>query len=130
MDKRERRQGEIDIIQGGAGRDIFVLGRGTDINTGINGAQYYTGAKNADYALIQDFEINKNSGRSSIFGDTIQLYGSANNYILGAAPSNCPKGVGIFTNDANRDLLGIIQGQGVSLSGLNLIGTSQFSFVN
>lgn len=122
-------QGEIDILTGGSGRDIFVLGTASNSNDEITGYSYYVGAKNADYALIQDFELNKNSTRSFIPGDTIQLYGQASYYLLGSTPTGSPKGVGIFTNDANQDLLGIVQGQGVSLSSLNLIDTSQFSFV-
>jgi Ca2+-binding RTX toxin-like protein len=123
-------QGEIDILTGGSGRDIFVLGTASNSKDRITGSSYYVGGKNADYALIEDFELNKNSTRSFIPGDTIQLYGQASYYLLGSTPSGSPKGVGIFTNDANQDLLGIIQGQGVSLSSLNLIDTSQFSFVN
>jgi Ca2+-binding RTX toxin-like protein len=122
-------QGSIDIIKGGAGRDIFVLGSASNINADISGSSYYVGAKNADYALIQDFELNKSTNRSFVPGDIIQLYGRANDYVLGATSAGSPKGIGIFTNDINRDLIGIVQSQDVNLSGLNLTNNSQFSFV-
>jgi Ca2+-binding RTX toxin-like protein len=122
-------QNSIDIIKGGTGRDIFVLGSASNINAGISGSSYYVGAKNADYALIQDFEFNRGTNRSFVPGDLIQLYGRANDYVLGATSAGSPKGIGIFTNDINRDLIGIVQSQDVNLSGLNLTNNSQFSFV-
>jgi Ca2+-binding RTX toxin-like protein len=123
-------KGEIDTIKGGAGRDTFVLGMAGDTKVGVTGSKYYVGEKDLDYALIQDFELGRSGRRSSTPGDTIQLYGKAADYVLGAAPTGTPQGVGIFTKDTN-DLIGIVQGSGVSLSSLNLSGNnSPFNFVS
>jgi Ca2+-binding RTX toxin-like protein len=123
-------EGEIDTLKGGAGKDIFVLGTASNSQAGITGSSYYIGAKNTDYAIIQDFELSKYTNHVSQHGDTIQLYGRANDYILGIAPTGSPQGIGIFTNDVQHDLIGIVQNQGLSLSSLSLTNNSQFSFVN
>jgi serralysin len=105
---------EVDILNGGSGRDRFVLGNTTRIfyDDGVvaNGG-------NADYALIQDFKLTES--------DQIQLRGTASNYVLGAAPSGLAAGTGIFlkTSGAN-ELIGIIQG----ISGLSLT-SSAFRYV-
>ena len=88
------------------------------------------GGNDADYALIQDFELSKSSRRSSIPGDHIQLNGKASDYTLAATPVGILNGVGIYTSDAKHDLVGIVQGQGVNLSNLSLTNTSEFTFVS
>ncbi|NES81859.1 MAG: calcium-binding protein [Moorea sp. SIO2B7] len=85
--------GEIDILNGGRGFDIFVLGDTVQA--------YYDNAGAADYALITDF--------NSDF-DEIELYGSATNYQLGNVSSSLPTGIGIFLNTSN-ELIGIVQGE-------------------
>lgn len=54
---------EYDVLVGGAGADLFILG---DINQA-----YYTTSNNLDYALVKDF----NAGE-----DIVQLYGIGNDY--------------------------------------------------
>ncbi|MEM6452889.1 MAG: LamG-like jellyroll fold domain-containing protein, partial [Cyanobacteria bacterium P01_D01_bin.105] len=55
---------ERDVLAGGDGADRFILGNANDA--------YYTANGNFDYALIKDFNAAE---------DTIQLNGSASNYI-------------------------------------------------
>lgn len=118
-------QGQIDKIQGGSGRDTFVLGMAGDIKAGVTGSKYYVGGGDKDYALIQDFQLGAN-------GDKIQLYSQTINpsdYVLGAVTTGLPNGVGIYTNNADHDLIGIVQGNNVSLSTLSLTNNSQFNLV-
>jgi Ca2+-binding RTX toxin-like protein len=122
---RNSGQNQIDTIKGGAGRDTFVLGMAGDAKAGVTGSQYYVGGGDKDYALIQDFHLGGN-------GDKIQLYSKdlkPTDYVLGAVTTGLPNGVGIYTNDAAHDLVGIVQGQGVSLSTLSLTNNSQFNLV-
>jgi Ca2+-binding RTX toxin-like protein len=117
-------KGEIDCLKGGAGKDLFVLGMASDKAKSLTGAKYYVGEGRKDYGLIHDFQIGKQ-------GDCIQLFGDAGDYELAAINSgSLPKGIGIYAVDGTRDLVGIIQGQGVSLSHLSLTDNSQFSFVS
>jgi Ca2+-binding RTX toxin-like protein len=115
--------GEIDILKGGAGKDLFGLGMAG--GAGVTGAKYYLGNGNSDYALIQDFTLGTD-------GDKIQLYSETLNpsdYKLESAPAGAPSGVGIFAKTSTSwDLVGIIQG--VPLSSLSLTNSSQFTFVD
>jgi Ca2+-binding RTX toxin-like protein len=118
-------QNQIDKIEGGAGRDTFVLGMASNKKAGVTGSAYYVGGGDKDYALIQDFQLGAN-------GDKIQLYSqntNPNDYILGAVTIGLPNGVGIYTNDTAHDLIGIVQGNNVSLSTLSLTNNSQFNLV-
>ncbi|MGB3654589.1 MAG: choice-of-anchor Q domain-containing protein [Rivularia sp. (in: cyanobacteria)] len=92
--------GEIDRLYGGDGNDTFVLGN-------ANGAFYddadNTTKGNRDYAFILDFET----------GDTIQLHGSAEDYILDVSRGS----TSIYMNDdgvdglsRNDELIGVIKG--------------------
>ncbi len=54
---------ELDVLNGGAGADTFILGDAIQA--------YYATAGNQDYAVIQDFDSSQ---------DTIQFYGSAGDY--------------------------------------------------
>jgi uncharacterized repeat protein (TIGR01451 family) len=95
--------GEIDLLTGSQGSDTFVLG---DKNS-----TFYGGAGAKDYALIQDL--------NSPEGDSIQLKGSSNDYVLGSASAGQATGTGIFLASDSTELVGIIQGvypQGLSLS--------------
>jgi Ca2+-binding RTX toxin-like protein len=116
---------QIDTIKGGGGRDTFVLGMAGDKKAGVTGSKYYVGGGDKDYALIQDFQLGSN-------GDKIQLYSQTtnpNDYVLGGVTNGLPNGVGIYTNDIAHDLIGIVQGQNVSLSTLSLTNNSQFNLV-
>ncbi|MGK7898940.1 MAG: Ig-like domain-containing protein [Xenococcus sp. (in: cyanobacteria)] len=62
-DGENRGVGETDILTGGKGRDFFILGD--------DSGAYYLGNGNADFALIQDFEVGQ---------DKLVLAGSANDY--------------------------------------------------
>jgi Ca2+-binding RTX toxin-like protein len=118
-------QNQIDKIEGGGGRDTFVLGMAGDPKAGVTGSAYYVGGGDKDYALIQDFQLGAN-------GDKIQLFSQTTNpsdYVLGAVANGLPNGVGIYTNNAAHDLIGIVQGDNVSLSTLSLTNNSQFSLV-
>ncbi|NJO57821.1 MAG: type I secretion protein, partial [Richelia sp. RM2_1_2] len=113
-------QGEIDTLNGGRGKDTFVLAGaifdGSEVIFYNDGDAESAGTD--DYALITDFQNQ----------DTIQLIGEAKDYILGAAPDGLSSGTGIFFNDgANPELIGIITD--ISLDDLSLDNPNQFSFV-
>ena len=85
---------EIDILNGGAGADKFILG---DTNQA-----YYATAGYQDYAVIEDFD-------SSV--DTIQFYGSASDY------QQQQQGNDLFLS-RNGDLVAILENtNSVNLSG-------------
>ncbi|NJM28555.1 MAG: hypothetical protein HC856_10790 [Pseudanabaena sp. RU_4_16] len=112
--------GEADILTGGDGDDLFVLGN--------SATTYYNNTNNAipgigDYALIADFVAIE---------DMIQLQ-TGSNYLIGSSPAGLPRGVGIFIDNdglggltANDELIGILQN--LLPADVGLI-TSRFSFV-
>jgi ELWxxDGT repeat protein len=102
-------RGEVDLLMGNKGADTFVLGDRDN--------RYYVGLDQQDYALITDFWAE----------DSIQLYGSAKDYVLGAAPKSLAPGTGIFLAANPNELIGIIQGNAVI--DLNLSNTNLFHFV-
>ena len=93
--------GEIDILQGGAGGDIYVIGNAAttfydDGNT--------TTAGTTDYARIVGFNASE---------DIIQLTGPKSNYILGTSPINGITGTAIYINKPTGEpdeLIAIIEG--------------------
>lgn len=98
--------GEIDILDGGNGRDTFVLG---DFRQA-----YYKGKGLQDYAIIKDFSTQ----------DTIQLHGNRCLYELSETYSLGGKsGTSIFLKDTH-ELIGFVEG----VTGLNL-ANNDFSFV-
>ncbi|WP_141699949.1 calcium-binding protein, partial [Nostoc sp. KVJ20] len=111
-------KGEIDVLTGGQGRDTFVLGDQNAVYYN-DGNRLSTG--NQDYAIIKDFQ--------SRF-DTIELKGSASDYLLVQSVGSLPFGTSIFfTGGSNisAELIGLIEGQ--AATNFNLNNTNQFSFV-
>lgn len=109
---------QVDYLNGGAGRDTFVLG---DINATYYSYGITTGL--LDLAIIQDFNRTE---------DVIQLKGSSRNYSLRAFGSGTVfgndtqvgAGVGIMLSD--REIIGFVQN--ANLNDLNL-SSSQFVYV-
>jgi serralysin len=100
-------RGELDRLQGGTGRNRFVLGDRTHV--------YYDDGQVdtlglGDYALITDFTR----------GDAIQLKGRATDYVLQPFSVASAQGTGIFRRatapGSQNELIGLIEG----VSGLNL----------
>ena len=92
-------QGEIDLLVGGSGADVFIIGDQTQ-------TYYNDGQDNTlgleDYALIRDFRPEES--------DTIELHGSASDYLIEDAPIGLPKGTAIFLNtDSHKELIAIVQ---------------------
>jgi Ca2+-binding RTX toxin-like protein len=100
--------GEIDLLQGGAGADRFVLG---DTTT----AYYKTGV--SDYAAIADFKVEQ--------GDLIQLKGTADLYRLADMTISGYDGTAVMAQEGATppELIGFIRG--VSLTNFS----AGFSFV-
>jgi Ca2+-binding RTX toxin-like protein len=135
-------RGEQDILTGGAGPDRFILGdRGGVTGPGRDprrifyddGDNLFDGGNNvftgmdgvSDFALITDFTA----------GDTIQLAGAANQYVIRNVGGSLSRGsaaqdVGIFKNRvsglAPDELIAIVQDVG---GALNLNNRNQFVFV-
>lgn len=105
-------RGEIDRMNGGAGRDRFVLGD-------TNRVFYDDGNRNSqgrqDYALIQDFNPSQ---------DRIQLHGQRSNYVLGRVPNMAGTGVFLRAGQNTPELIAVVQGG----SALNL-NSNVFQFV-
>jgi Bacterial Ig domain/von Willebrand factor type D domain/RTX calcium-binding nonapeptide repeat (4 copies) len=101
--------GAVDILMGNKGADTFVLGD--------KDRKYYLGLEQKDYALITDFWT----------GDSIQLQGSASDYVLGSAPTDLASGTGIFLANNTKELIGIIQG--MPIESINLSNPTIFRFV-
>ncbi|MDJ0658042.1 MAG: cadherin repeat domain-containing protein [Crocosphaera sp.] len=82
---------EVDILTGTSNIDLFELGDTEEVYYSISGIE--------DYALINNFDVNK---------DKIQLHGNLEDYYLGTASENLPQGTTIFSN--NNELIGIVTG--------------------
>ncbi len=99
---------EIDVLLGGAGNDIFVLG--DEANA------YYTGGYLLDYALIKDFDNQE---------DTLQLKGAASDYRTYASGSTTYlyKVQKLFWF-STQDLIAVVQGDQVDLhsSAIEFVG--------
>ncbi len=107
--------GEIDVLTGGTGSDIFQLWGGS-ARSGIN--VYYDSSATSDYALITDFNIDEDSialtNTSDEVGDV--------SYSLGANPSGVPQGTGLYIdNGGTSELIAVLLN--VSPSSLSLDGS-------
>ncbi len=102
-------KGKVDLFMGNKGADTFVLG--DQINA------YYVGSGLQDYALITDLWAE----------DSIQLHGSASDYVLGSSPAGLANGTGIFLAQDPNELVGIIQGG--TIANLNLSNPNIFHYV-
>jgi hypothetical protein len=92
---------EVDMLVGGGGADIFVLGTAETIF--YKDENPFTMGMN-DYGLMVDFNLAQ---------DTIQLHGSAADYSLGALPQDLPlTGTAIYHTavGAMPELVGVIAG--------------------
>ena len=104
-------QGEVDVLQGGAGADTFVLGD-------ANGAYYDDGVAGTtgqyDFAMIWDFETGV---------DRIQLHGDASMYTFAAAPAAVFAGDAIYLNDAqgNDELIAVFNGSAPTIDHFDFI---------
>ncbi|MEM7757970.1 MAG: polysaccharide deacetylase, partial [Cyanobacteria bacterium P01_A01_bin.40] len=110
--------GEIDLLKGEGGSDRFVLGDSGQVfyddgDTASSGV--------ADYALIDDFKLDQ--------GDTIQLAGTSDNYVLETSPDGLPNGTGIFLTDGQTEPEAIAVVKDVDLDELSLDDSEVFSFI-
>ena len=87
--------GEVDILMGAQGTDIFSLGFPNTPPLIPTTLQFYVGGGNTDYATIEGFQR---------YSDFILLTGSSQNYTLQAINGN------LNISAASGDLLGIVEG--------------------
>lgn len=100
-------RGEIDILNGGAGQDTFVLGNEQNV--------FYRGNRLEDYAIIRDLTSQ----------DTIQLHGNSRLYELNENYSLGGKeGTAIFLRNSS-ELIAFVE----NVDNLNLADSSHFNFV-
>jgi subtilisin family serine protease len=111
-------RGQIDVLTGGAGPDIFVLGdqRGRLYD---NGSSWSAGA--GDYARITDF--------NSAEGDKIQLAGSASAYLTRALTINGVSGLGVYHDTNGSKTWGSLDELIAFLPGKSGLAASDFIFV-
>jgi hypothetical protein len=94
---------EIDYLCGGGGQDTFILGEASQ--TFYNDGKTGTGL--TDYGAVLDFNLQQ---------DTIQLHGSASDYLLAALPPELAvNGTGIYDTAGSqtvgeRELVGVVVG--------------------
>lgn len=79
--------GEMDILQGGPGADIYVLGDRKQA--------FYLGNGGADFADVRGFDFQE---------DKLRLFGSVGDYTFGSSGSNA------ITISFGGDIVGIIRG--------------------
>lgn len=87
--------GEIDVLTGGGGRDLFLLGDSID---GIGHVPFYAGLGDNDFAVITDFTVGE---------DVIFLAGTAADYRLGSISNDSMNATGIYWAD---ELIGVVAG--------------------
>jgi subtilisin family serine protease len=111
-------RGRIDVLTGGAGPDIFVLGdqRGRLYD---NGSSWSAGT--SDYARITDF--------NSAEGDKIQLAGSASAYLTRALTINGVSGLGVYHDTNGSKTWGSLDELIAFLPGKSSLAASDFIFV-
>ena len=97
--------GEVDIMEGGQGRDRFILGD--------RASAYYTqGGANQDFAIILDFEVGI---------DRIRLHGSADDYVLGYDSTENATALG-YLGGGSYEFIGVFVDQ--DISGVSLDSSS------
>ena len=108
-------KGEIDILIGGQGSDLFVLG---DQSQAYYNDDLLNNQGLRDYALIKDLKLGE---------DRIQLYRGS--YRLGSSPLGMPSGTAIYVNESQNssELIAIVEG--ISASTLFSNVDIAFSFV-
>jgi len=117
-----RGKGEIDILTGGTGTDIFILGSGGSLYS--DGNRKKSGRE--DYALITDFSVSE---------DNLQLSGKAKNYFLQSSGVKGVSGRGLYFDsnkngdfDKTDELVAIINSaDGTKLNFQNTIKTAVFA---
>ena len=101
-------RGEIDLLTGGQGADVFSLGDAAQVY--YNDGDLLSQGMN-DYAVITDFEK----------GDSLELHGSASDYVLG----NNSQGTGIFfLENGQKEMIALVENVQ-----LDSMANSAFSFV-
>lgn len=108
-------KGEIDILIGDQGSDLFVLG---DQSQAYYNDDLLNNQGLRDYALIKDLKLGE---------DRIQLYRGS--YRLGSSPLGMPSGTAIYVNESHNssELIAIVEG--ISASTLFSNVDIAFSFV-
>ena len=93
-------RGTIDVLTGGDGKDIFVLGQGE--NNVFYNDRIPNNEGTRDYALITDFNLGT---------DSLDVAGSSNNYALRpVGGSGLPTGTGVFfEGGGDSELIAILQ---------------------
>ena len=106
--------GEVDVLTGGVGLDVFVLGVPGLVLYNDNQA---ANAGRGDYALITDFTPGQ---------DKVQLRGTAASYFLGASGVTGVAGTGLFLETGAVDeLVAVVRTTGATpLTASNVIGTA------
>ena len=116
--------GTVHSAQGTGERDILISGSFGDTDTfvlGESGRVFYNDQGEADYAVVQDFDLHNFIGD---IADRIQLLGSAASYSLSNVSVSGIAGAGIHFAG---DLIGIVQN--TDSSSLNLANNNQFTYV-